>query len=66
MIRFSQVPEIHVDLVDARDQPPLGVGECAGGPAAAAIGNAVAHALGVRIRDMPMTRERIMAALLAR
>jgi CO/xanthine dehydrogenase Mo-binding subunit len=34
------------------------------GPTAAAIGNAVAHALGVRIHDMPLTRDRIMAALL--
>jgi CO/xanthine dehydrogenase Mo-binding subunit len=30
-----------------------------------AIGNAVSHALGARIRDLPMTRERIMATLLA-
>jgi CO/xanthine dehydrogenase Mo-binding subunit len=30
----------------------------------AAIGNAVAHALGVRLRDLPLTRERVMAALL--
>ena len=65
VIRFRDIPEIRVELVDARDHDPLGVGECAGGPAAAAIGNAVAHALGTRIRDMPMTRERIMAALMA-
>lgn len=65
VIRFSNVPEIKVEIVDAADHPPLGVGECAGGPVAAAIGNAVAHALGVRIRDMPMTRDRIMGALMA-
>ena len=35
-----------------------------GGPTVAAIGNAVAHALGARLRDLPMTRERVMAALL--
>ena len=64
VIRFSDIPEIHVELIEASEHPPLGVGECAGGPAAAAIGNAVAHALGVRIHDMPMTRERIMAALM--
>ena len=44
---------------------PLGVGEATAGPTAAAIGNAVAHALGTRIRDLPMTRERITATLLA-
>jgi len=31
----------------------------------AAIANAVAHALGARVRDMPFTRERIAAALLS-
>lgn len=64
VIRFRDIPEIRVELVDASGHDPLGVGECAGGPAAAAIGNAVAHALGTRIRDMPMTRERIIEALM--
>nr|WP_295468021.1 molybdopterin cofactor-binding domain-containing protein [Mesorhizobium sp.] len=64
VIRFRDIPEIRVELVDASAHDPLGVGECAGGPAAAAIGNAVAHALGTRIRDMPMTRERIIEALM--
>ena len=39
------------------------MGECTLGPTAAAVGNAVAHALGARIRDMPLTGERIAAAL---
>jgi CO/xanthine dehydrogenase Mo-binding subunit len=65
VIKFSEVPEIFVELVGAHtDNPPLGIGEAAGGPTVAAIGNAVAHALGARIRDLPMTRERVMAALL--
>jgi nicotinate dehydrogenase subunit B len=65
VLRFSEVPEIFVELVDAKaDRPPLGVGEASGGPTAAAIGNAVAHALGARIRDLPLSRERVMAALL--
>jgi CO/xanthine dehydrogenase Mo-binding subunit len=65
VLRFSEVPEIAVELIDpATDRPPLGVGEASGGPTVAAIGNAVAHALGARIRDLPMTRERVMAALL--
>lgn len=65
VIRFTDIPEISVELVGAAEHPALGVGECGGGPTAAAIGNAVAHALGVRVRDMPMTRERIVAALMA-
>ncbi|HEX3402444.1 MAG TPA: molybdopterin cofactor-binding domain-containing protein [Acetobacteraceae bacterium] len=64
ILRFSEVPEISTEIIDAPDQPTLGMGECTFGPTAAAIGNAVAHALGARIRDMPFTRERIAAVLL--
>jgi CO/xanthine dehydrogenase Mo-binding subunit len=58
------VPEIDTEIIHAPELPTLGMGECTLGPTAAAIGNAVAHALGARIRDMPFTRERIAAALL--
>jgi CO/xanthine dehydrogenase Mo-binding subunit len=65
VIKFSEVPEIFCELVDPlSDNPPLGIGEATGGPTVAAIGNAVAQALGTRLRDLPMTRERVMAALL--
>ncbi len=65
VLRFSEVPEVLVELVDpAVDRPCLGVGEASGGPTVAAIANAVAHALGTRLRDLPLTRERVMAALL--
>lgn len=63
ILRFSEVPEIHAELVDGAGNPSLGVGECSVGPTAAAVGNAVAHALGVRIHDMPLTRDRILAAI---
>jgi CO/xanthine dehydrogenase Mo-binding subunit len=63
IMRFSEVPEIEAVIVENPDLPTLGMGECTFGPTAAAIGNAVAHALGVRIRDMPLTRERIAVAL---
>ena len=65
ILKFSEVPEIETEIVHAPDLPTLGMGECTFGPTAAAIGNAVAHALGTRIRDMPLTRERIAAALVA-
>jgi CO/xanthine dehydrogenase Mo-binding subunit len=65
ILRFSEVPEVEVRLVGSRDAEPLGVGEAAQGPTAAAIANAVARALGTRIRDLPLTRDRIMAALLS-
>ena len=64
ILKFSEVPEIATEIIHAPDLPTLGMGECTFGPTAAAIGNAVAHALGVRIRDMPLTRDRIAAALL--
>ena len=64
VLKFSEVPEIDIELINTRDPAPLGVGEVTAGPTAAAIGNAVSHALGARIRDLPLTRERVMAALL--
>jgi CO/xanthine dehydrogenase Mo-binding subunit len=65
VLRFSEVPEVTVELVNPMaDLPPLGVGEATGGPTVAAIGNAVAKALGARLHDLPLTRERVMAALL--
>ena len=65
ILRFSDVPEIEIELIDAPNEPALGLGEASVGPTGAAIGNAVARALGKRIRDLPLTRERIVATLLA-
>jgi nicotinate dehydrogenase subunit B len=64
VLKFSEVPEIDIELINTKDEVPLGIGEVTAGPTAAAIGNAVSHALGARIRDLPLTRERVMAALL--
>jgi CO/xanthine dehydrogenase Mo-binding subunit len=64
VLRFSEVPEIAIELVESDSDTPLGVGEATAGPTAAAIGNAVSRALGIRVRDLPLTRERIMAKLL--
>lgn len=65
ILRFSEIPDITVRLIKADQEPALGLGEVAMGPTAAAIGNAVASALGARIRDLPLNRERILSALLA-
>jgi len=64
ILRFSEVPAIDVALVDRPGAPPLGLGEAASGQAAAAIANAAARALGLRIRTLPMTRERIASLML--
>jgi CO/xanthine dehydrogenase Mo-binding subunit len=63
ILTFSEVPAIETTVIDRPLEPSLGAGECAAGPVAAAIANAVAHALGVRVRDMPLTPERIAAAI---
>jgi CO/xanthine dehydrogenase Mo-binding subunit len=65
ILRFSDVPDIEIELVGDPNDPALGLGEASVGPTGAAIGNAVARALGKRIRHLPMTRDRIMATLLA-
>ncbi|HEV2365854.1 MAG TPA: molybdopterin cofactor-binding domain-containing protein [Caulobacteraceae bacterium] len=62
ILRFSNAPAVEVALVGDPTDPPCGLGEAAVGPASAAIANAVAHALGMRIRDLPITREKIAAA----
>ena len=63
ILTFSETPDIVVELVAPAGAPALGVGECVAGPMAAALGNAIAHALGVRVRDMPLTVERITQSL---
>ena len=63
ILRFGEVPEVSVDVISRPEQPPLGVGEASMGPTAAAIGNAVQRALGVRVRDLPLTRDAIIAQL---
>jgi CO/xanthine dehydrogenase Mo-binding subunit len=63
VLRFSEVPQVEVVLLDRPDLPSVGAGEVAQGPTAAAIGNALADAVGVRVRDLPLTAERVVAAL---
>jgi len=63
VLRFSEVPEVTARLVRAPGEPETGAGELAQGPVAAAIGNAVADAVGVRVRDLPLTREQVVKAI---
>lgn len=63
ILTFPEAPEVEVTVVDRPDSAPLGAGEGPQGPTGAAIGNAIQNALGVRLRDMPLTRERLIAAL---
>jgi CO/xanthine dehydrogenase Mo-binding subunit len=63
ILRFSEVPEVDVELIARPDSDPVGAGEAAHGPVTAAIANAVFDALGVRVRDLPITRDRLIAAM---
>jgi CO/xanthine dehydrogenase Mo-binding subunit len=63
ILRFSEAPEVSVEIVEAPDVPSVGAGEAAQGPTAAAIANAVAAAIGVRVRDLPLTADAVVAAI---
>jgi CO/xanthine dehydrogenase Mo-binding subunit len=54
ILRFNQVPEVEVTVIDRPSEKPMGAGEAAQGPAAAAIANAVYKACGKRIRNLPI------------
>jgi nicotinate dehydrogenase subunit B len=63
ILRFTEVPEVAVRIVAAPGEPETGAGELAQGPVAGAIGNAVADAIGVRVRDLPLTTEQVTRAI---
>ena len=65
ILGFAEVPEIATVLIDRPDEPPLGAGEGSQGPTPAAVANAIYRATGVRLRDLPLTAERLRAAALA-
>ncbi|MDR6393321.1 molybdopterin cofactor-binding domain-containing protein [Paraburkholderia phenoliruptrix] len=62
---FEDVPPVDIVLIDRPEMPSLGAGEFSVGPAAAALANAVAAATGGRVRDLPMTPQRVKAAFIA-
>lgn len=62
ILGFSEVPEVDVVVLTSEERW-LGAGEASLGPTAAAIANALADALGVRVRDLPLTPERIVQAM---
>jgi CO/xanthine dehydrogenase Mo-binding subunit len=64
ILRFGAVPQsIEVHVVERPGEQFLGTGEAAQGPAAAALANAIRSAIGVRLYDLPFTRDRVMLAL---
>jgi nicotinate dehydrogenase subunit B len=63
ILTFPELPSVDVVLMDRQYEPPMGAGESASVPSAAAIVNAVYDATGVRFRELPLTPERVLAGL---
>ena len=63
LLRFSEVPAVDVHLMPGGGNPSLGAGEASQGPTTAAIANAVFHALGVRVRALPLTAAALERAM---
>ncbi|QPF84709.1 xanthine dehydrogenase family protein molybdopterin-binding subunit [Bradyrhizobium genosp. L] len=64
ILRFNAVPDsIDVHIINRPGQPFLGSGETGQGPAAASLANAIAHATGKRLRNLPLSRKRIKDAI---
>ena len=59
IVRFTEVPEVEVVLLNQPAERFLGVGEGSQGPTAAAIANGIANATGKRLRALPFTPERV-------
>jgi nicotinate dehydrogenase subunit B len=54
---------VEVHVINRPGMPFLGTGEATQGPTSAAIANAVMDAVGVRIRELPLSQERVKAAI---
>ncbi|HZJ62590.1 MAG TPA: molybdopterin cofactor-binding domain-containing protein [Kofleriaceae bacterium] len=62
ILRFGAIPQLETVLLDRPGEPWLGAGEASQGPTAAAIANAIFDATGLRLRDLPLTPERLRQA----
>jgi CO/xanthine dehydrogenase Mo-binding subunit len=63
ILTFSEMPQMQIELINQPHEESLGVGEGVTGPIGPAIGNAIYNAMGIRVRDLPLTPERIVAAM---
>ncbi len=63
IIRFEDVPEVDIELLNHPEMPSLGGGEASTVPVAAAIANAIFDAIGVRLREVPLNPKRVLSAL---
>jgi CO/xanthine dehydrogenase Mo-binding subunit len=63
LFTMADTPDIETIIMNRPERKPSGAGEAPIGPTAPAIGNAFFALTGVRLRQMPMTPERVLAAL---
>jgi len=65
ILTFPEVPDVEIELIDRPTEPPWGVGEPSAAVIPSAISNAVFDAIGVRLRTVPFTPARVLAAMRA-
>ena len=65
ILTFPEVPEVVIELIDRPKDPPWGAGEPSAAVIPSAIANAIFDAIGVRVRTIPFTPERVRAAIRA-
>jgi CO/xanthine dehydrogenase Mo-binding subunit len=63
ILKFEQIPQVDVVLLNQPTMPYFGGGEPSSVPIPGAIGNAIFDAIGVRLREVPFTPARVLAAL---
>ena len=65
ILRFGDVPELRIELIQRLGEPPLGAGEAASTPVPAALANAVFDATGAKLFEVPFAPEMVRAAMKA-
>jgi nicotinate dehydrogenase subunit B len=65
ILTFPEVPDVAIDLIDRPNEVPWGAGEPTAAVVSAAISNAVFDATGARLRSVPFTPAKVIAALKA-
>jgi CO/xanthine dehydrogenase Mo-binding subunit len=63
ILKFPEVPQVDIELIDRPTEKPWGVGEPAASVVPSAIANAVFDAVAVRVRSVPFTPDKVKAAL---
>ncbi|MBR1132766.1 xanthine dehydrogenase family protein molybdopterin-binding subunit [Bradyrhizobium iriomotense] len=63
ILTFPEVPDVIIELIDRPNEKPWGAGEPAATIVPSAISNAVFDALGVRLRSVPFTPAKVLAAI---